>query len=127
MTRQPFRLVFAGLIALVMLRALMPVGYMPVAIDGHLDIVLCDGQGGLPPASHAHHHHHGGKGAPQGAVHGDEGCTYAQSAHAALAPTLDPGVARASPLVLASMALQQGLIAEAPFRHSAPRGPPLFV
>jgi hypothetical protein len=73
----------AVLLVLTMLivRAVVPAGYMLATEGGHTGIVLCDA--GLPPAHHAGHHHPG-----TGHTHGDPTCPYAQSAGPAPLPAL---------------------------------------
>lgn len=80
------RRLLALVLPLLLLRLLVPAGFMPMAGAGGLGIVLCPQEARLPPglamahAGHAMHHagHHGG-GAPASAEH-HAPCLFAASA-----------------------------------------------
>lgn len=110
----------AVLLVLTMLivRAVVPAGYMLATEGGHTGIVLCDA--GLPPAHHAGHHHPG-----TGHTHGDPTCPYAQSAGPAPLPALPVLAARAAAgdyLLPQSLAQQSSPFG--PERRQSPRAPP---
>jgi len=116
----------AGVLTLLLLRSLVPVGFMLAPVDGTLTLVLCEGQGAIPQTAHAHHHHPG-NGVPDSMRHAGGDCAYAQSAHAALTPPLDLSptpvlVSNACPDVFES-----GSLHSAPPRYRAARGPPHLV
>jgi hypothetical protein len=75
----------------LLLRALIPVGFMPVATADGLSIEFCPDAGPLPAAAsgaadpHAHHHHHQGGPDPSSASH-HAPCPFAASATLAAAP-----------------------------------------
>jgi hypothetical protein len=105
----------------LVLRALVPVGFMLAPIDGRLSVVLCDSD-----ASHVAHqsghdhsgHHH---------THLDPTCPYAQSAGPAPAPTL-PVLATAriiGPPVLPTQSARL-YVQFGPSRQQSPCGPPAF-
>ena len=125
--RRPLSAGFAGLLALVLLRSLVPTGFMPAWVDGRLALVLCEGQGALPAVvtSGHHHHHHADTSTPATAHHAGEDCAYAQSAHPAMALAAELPPAPQSPMAAALPAAK----AHAPFytlpRYRAPRGPPI--
>jgi hypothetical protein len=78
----------AALLPLLVLRLLIPVGFMPMADAGGLSIALCPGEGPRPPAmTHLQHLHHGGHhGDTSGGGEHHAPCLFAASAGAALAP-----------------------------------------
>jgi hypothetical protein len=117
----------------LLLRALIPVGFMPFAGAGGLSIGLCPGAAELPPgvstpAPHAgqtgHTHHHGGGSGDTGTPH-HPACLFsagvatvfaaALTAPALVAPALTALDARVAPLVFLPAIL----------RAQSPRGPPV--
>ena len=119
-------------LGLVLLRGLVPAGFMLAPVDGHLAFVLCDADASMPamatgamPAGHHHMHmamEHAGHG--HGA-HGDPTCPYAQSAGPAPLPTLPVlagGTTFGRPQLPA--AITQTLLGFGPIRQPSSRGPP---
>lgn len=103
-------LALLGLLA----RALIPVGFMPMQLQGKVQMVLCAPQG--QGATHQHH-------APRGSSDSTP-CPFAASA-AALAPQPFLVAPAASWLRVASLCtLYCSLTKAAPLRHAAARGPP---
>ena len=112
-------------LAALLLRALVPAGFMLAPVDGHLAFVLCDAE--MSAGEHQHHHHRGHDNAAhhQG-VHGDPTCPYAQSAGPAPLPTLPVLVSAATLDQLAAPSgATQTLLRCGPIRQQTPRGPPL--
>ena len=119
----------AGLVLPVLvLRALIPVGYMPVSDRGGIHIDFCPGEaqppGVLTAQSPAHHHHHGGAdhGAPAPESHAP--CLFALSA----SPAFAPAVAVAAVIPPAATAPAESpahrVYVPAIVRAQSPRGPP---
>lgn len=117
----------------MLLRALVPVGFMPVATAEGLGLEFCPDAGPLPAAAsaaadpHAHHHHHGSGGASDSsAAHHHVPCLYAASATLASAPA-DTAVAA---LQVPARAPCDARVSARPFvpsivRAQSPRGPPI--
>ena len=121
-------------LAMLMLRAFIPAGFMLEPVDGRLEIVLCDSDASgamLHPAGHDHgghghaghehvgHHQH---------THPDPTCPYAQSAGPAPLPTL-PALA---PALEASLSVLPEHVAQTharfgPTREQSSRGPPALA
>jgi len=115
-------------LGLVLLRGLVPAGFMLAPVDGHLAFVLCDGDASMPagamPAGH-HMHMAMGHAAHGHGAHGDPTCPYAQSGGAAPLPTLPVLAAGATfecPRLPA--AITQTLLGFGPIRQPSSRGPP---
>jgi hypothetical protein len=76
----------------LLLRALIPVGFMPLATAQGLSIEFCPDAGPLPVAAsaaadpHAHHHHHHAGGADPSSASHHAPCLFAASATLASAP-----------------------------------------
>lgn len=119
---------------MLVLRALIPFGFMPVASSGSLGIEFCPGEGTLPPgisahalhAGHlAHHHVHTGGGdpsQPSGEHHAP--CLFALSASPAFAPVImlpapDPAAATAFTAPQTVRVFLPAIV-----RAQTPRGPP---
>jgi hypothetical protein len=107
-------------LAMICLRALIPVGFMLAPVQGRLDVVICDSA-----APVAVHHHSGHD--PAGHVHtsGDSTCPFAQSGAPAPLPSL-PKLAVlpiAGPVLLVTQ-LAQTYSQFGPSRNQSPRGPP---
>jgi len=103
---------------MLLLRALVPAGYMLAPEDGRLALVLCDA--GAPRGAHHHDAHH-----PGPHTHGGPNCPYAQSsgpAPLADAPTATAAAIAARvrlPAEVSQTALQPG-----PLRQLPARAPP---
>jgi hypothetical protein len=108
------------LLGMLLLRALVPAGFMLAPVDGSLVFVLCEPGvlGGHHHATHDHAAHHHG-------AHADSSCPYAQSAGPAPLPTL-PVLAGGgvSELVVSPAALTQTFLHSGPPRQESRRGPP---
>jgi hypothetical protein len=113
-------------IAALLLRALVPAGFMLAPVDGHLAFVLCDAEMSAGELRHHHHPGHDNAGHHQG-VHGDPTCPYAQSAGPGPLPTL-PVLASAATLnqLVAPGGATQTRLNCGPTRQQTPRGPPPF-
>jgi hypothetical protein len=106
-------------LTMLVVRALVPAGYMLATDEGHARIVLCDA--GIARFHHEGHHHPGG-----GHTHGDPTCPYAQSAGPApppVLPVVDATAAAAYYLLPASLA--QLATPFGPARRNSPRAPPV--
>ena len=124
----------AALLGLVVLpalavRALLPVGFMPVIDDAGLHLGFCPGEaqppGALLAGAHlAHQHHHGGAehGTPASASHPP--CLFALSA----GPAFVPAAPALAPVPPAAAALTAGpsraVLVPAIVRAQTARGPP---
>jgi hypothetical protein len=117
----------AALLPLLVLRLLIPVGFMPMADAGGLSIALCPGDGPLPPAlmhlQHLHHGGHHGDGTGGGAHHAP--CLFAASAGAALAPSFVALAATAAPAALRAEPRTATRSPPSICRAQCPRAPPL--
>lgn len=119
-------------------RALIPFGFMPVVLsDGSLSIEFCPGQGTLPPGidagalhaghlAHHHAHHSGGDPSrPSDAHHAP--CLFALSASPAFAPAV-PALAPPPPAAIALAADSSSRVSvPAIVRAQTSRGPPFLV
>ncbi len=96
--RSHARALLAATLPALLLRALIPYGFMPVAGSGGAALQLCPGAASVAgaPLGHPHHHHHEGSGSADGSAHAL--CVFAASAAPAVAP-----VAPAMPLHSASL------------------------
>lgn len=119
-----------------LLRALIPVGFMPaIGPDHSVRLVICDSYAPMPmmdmemdahtdmPVHGDMPMHAGGKGSPVHQEHG--GCPYGYSPALGALPTLSLGplvVQRAAPLVVAA---PQIVYFQVPPRAQSPRGPPV--
>lgn len=116
----------------LLLRALIPAGFMPAADAGGLSIVLCPGEAALPPgisgaahASHAHGHVHHAGGAPAAptTTH-HELCLFAVAGAAPLAPVL-PTLVLEIPGFIPVPELAGGeIFSPSILRTQTPRAPP---
>jgi len=111
-------------LGMLLLRALIPAGFMLAQVDGGLTVVVCDAE--IPAGEHQHHHHPGHDGAAHhDGAHGDPTCPYAQSAGPAPLPTLPVLAGSAvSDLQEQSAAVAQIFSTCGPTRQQSPRGPP---
>jgi hypothetical protein len=123
------------ILGLVLLRALVPAGFMLAPVDGHLAFVLCDADAPMPampagamPASHHHMHMAMDHAAHGHGAHGDPTCPYAQSGGPAPLPTL-PVLAGITIFERPTLpaAITQTLLGFGPIRQPSSRGPPHLV
>jgi hypothetical protein len=117
----------------LLLRALIPAGFMPLAGAGGPYLGFCPGAGPLPPGlsasathpfhlGHGHHEDAGGPGAPGMAHH--PACLFSAGATTAFAAT--PVAARAADLAMAAgQRLSTGISLPAILRTQSSRGPPI--
>ena len=112
-------------LALLCLRALIPVGVMLAPIDGRLTLVLCDHDAsgtahphhsGHDPATHSHH------------TQLDPTCPYAQSSGPAPLPAL-PTLGRepSAPGLVRAERTEQRRTPFGPARWHSPRAPPILA
>jgi hypothetical protein len=108
---------FAALaLVAVISRALIPMGFMPIVVNGETQLRFCSGVAGA-----AHLDEHGQPGSTSTA---DAPCAFAVSGGAAPIPTaIHFTLAHVAPL-LAVPLVDQSTLPEAPPRYTAPRGPP---
>lgn len=108
------RLIVLALVA-VIARGLIPVGYMPGSVDGHAQLVICNGH--MAGMVQLGHHGHSGANA-------DVLCPFAHCAVAAPLAAM-PGIFPIYEAVsLPVPSIERTLPAEIPLRYAAPRGPP---
>ena len=120
------------MLPLVLLRLLMPAGFMPVAGAGGMTIGLCPGEAAMAvhPGVHAGHHlqhpGHPSGGAPAGEHHAP--CLFAASAAPAVAPDALATVLPAVAAVRVALFARSATVAIASIRRAqSPRAPPLPV
>jgi hypothetical protein len=100
----------------VIARALIPMGFMPIVVNGEAQLRFCSGVAGG-----AHFDQHGQPGSTSTA---DAPCVFAVSGGAAPIPTaILFTLAHVAPRLAVPLA-EQSTLPEAPPRHTAPRGPP---
>ena len=126
----------ALLLPALVLRALIPFGFMPVVAGGGMAIGFCPGEAALPPGIAAAHHshapqldhqasHHGGHSGDAGGGAHHAPCLFAASATPAFTPAIiglaadDSRAARPLPAAVAHLFLPTIL------RAQSSRGPPL--
>lgn len=128
MRRRPLSIGISWLLALVLMRSLIPAGFMPAWVDGAFTLILCDGHAYRAGAATHRHHHQSGGAAQSGAAHscGDE-CSYAQSASPALAFNLDLTPAGSPLLSWTIPAFRAGVQDATPLRYASARGPPALA
>jgi hypothetical protein len=127
------RRLLALMLPLVLLRLLIPAGFMPVAGAGGLAVGLCPGEAAMPPGyrgAHAGHQHHaerhGEGGAPGGEHHAQ--CLFAASAVPAFTPTaLATAAAPASAAQMRLPAQSRTVTIASIERAQSPRAPPTPV
>jgi hypothetical protein len=113
-----------ALLAALLLRALIPAGFMPAVGAGSLALVFCAPGMAAGAGAHAHQHHHGQHGTGGTGHSAAAQCPFAQSAAPAL-PTV--AALHYAPPRLASLAPTRREDQVAPAvtpRHAAARGPP---
>jgi len=120
------------LLPALLLRALIPAGFMPVAGAGGPYLGFCPGAGELPPgvaapAAHASHHghaHHGGDGRGVPGTPHHPACVF--SAGAATAFAAPPAEAIPGPaLTSLTERIAAPIFLPAILRAQSPRGPPI--
>ena len=112
-----------GVLALLLLvRALVPAGFMASASEAGFQLVFCDAAAMAQHAGH-HTHHHSRTGATT-----EPGCPYAQSAGPAPPPAL-PFVASdvRHAHVVVPVEAASGAATSGPPRQQTPRGPPVLA
>jgi hypothetical protein len=103
----------------VVARSLIPTGYMPSMVDGHVQLVICEASVGGGVAHHGHHGHHG-------QTHGaaDSPCPFALSGGGAPLPGFTATTLATAAVASHSVFIPSAPVLEAPARYTAPRGPP---
>lgn len=122
------------LLAALLVRMLVPAGFMPVVEDGRLTLAICSGYGPVAAAPAAHGMDHGGGHAMAGMTHHEDPQHQAQNP-CAFADLAVPALGGADPIQLAAALLFIVAAALLPRRQVAPRaashlrpplrGPPL--
>jgi len=124
----------AAVLLVLLLRALIPVGFMPVASSGRVSLALCPGEAASPPsgaaeqreryAGHAHGDHSRGHSGGSGSAH-HAPCLFATGGAAALTPAA-PAPALRVPAATRILELpQSGLFLPTILRAQVARGPPV--
>ena len=127
-TRRRQWLLAALVLPVLVLRALIPIGYMPVSDRGGFRIDFCPGEaqppGVLAALRLAHHHHHGGADHGTPAPESHAPCLFALSASPAFAPAV--AIAAIIPPAATAPAESPALRVFVPaiVRAQSPRGPP---
>lgn len=122
-SRRHTRLIIALLLPLMVLRALLPAGFMPVAEDGALRMAMCSD--GLYPTTADHHGHPSPAGDEQQSS-GSGSCPFALAAVNAAPPALTQIVARLDIDSGAASSAIAPVIVAATVRAQSARGPPSF-
>lgn len=110
------------LLAALVLRALVPTGYMLETAAGHLQLRFCEAQAGV------HHHQHAGHALPGHDTRAHPGCSYALSAAPALSAS--PATLAAPSAATAASLPRHYPGAKARFgppRLESARGPPELI
>jgi hypothetical protein len=130
-TRRQRRLAWLLLPALL-LRALIPVGFMPLAGGSGAYLGFCPGAGEVPPAaaaaashaSHLGHAHHGGEGRGVPGTPHHPACVFSAGASSAFA--VPPGDAIPGPALTSLLERTAApIFLPAILRAQSPRGPPV--
>ena len=127
MKRRFLRSGMSLLLALVLVRSLIPAGFMPGWVDGALTLIVCDGHAYRPGSSAHQHHHHAGGGSPSTEQTSGDDCSYAQSASPALAFSLDLTPATAPCVAWTLTVIPAGEQRDPPRRYASARGPPALA
>jgi hypothetical protein len=111
-------------LGMLLLRALVPAGFMLAPVDGSLAVVLCNPQ--VPAGGHQHAGHD--HAAHQHGVLADPTCPYAQSTGPGPLPTL-PVLAGGAvfDLLVPPAAVTQTFLRFGPTRQQTSRGPPYLA
>jgi hypothetical protein len=107
-------LLAAALLAFV-LRALVPLGFMPMQVNGETQMMFCHGM------------HHAVAGTPHSKSSADGPCAFAISGGAAPAPTPLATLPTAEAPHFDAVTALRSADRPAPPRHLAPRGPPVLA
>jgi hypothetical protein len=127
-TRRRQWLLAALVLPVLVLRGLIPIGYMPVSDRGGLYIDFCPGEAQPPGVfaaqSPAHHHHHGGTdhGTPAPVSHAP--CLFALSASPAFAPAVATAAVIPPATTVPADSPARRTFVPAILRAQSPRGPP---
>ncbi len=119
--RRRSRALLALVLPALVLRALIPFGFMPVAGNGGPVMELCPGVAAMAAGGHAHHHHGGGANGP-GSAHAL--CVFTASAAPALAPVVPASPPAAIALAAAAAAAPTSISLPTILRAQAARAPP---
>jgi hypothetical protein len=125
------------LLPALVLRALIPFGFMPVVAGGGLAIGFCPGAGLLPlgiaathhslEAQHQHAGHSGGAPVDPGSAAHHAPCLFATSATAAFAPAVLVPAENAAGFALRGDSAAEQLFPATILRAQSSRGPPLLA
>jgi len=122
-------LLAALVLPVLALRALIPIGYMPVSDRGGLHIDFCPGEAQPPgvlaaqPLAH-HHHHHGGADHGTPAPESHAPCLFALSASPAFAPAVAIAAVIPPATTAPAESAARRVFVPAIVRAQSPRGPP---
>ena len=110
-----------------LVRALIPIGFMPASVHGTIELVFCDG-GGHHQADGSRSDYDPANRSPAGHHGVDQGpCPFALSVAPPLLAASMPDMAAAVHADELAVAAPAALVREAPPRFSTPRGPPALV
>lgn len=120
---RPRRRLAWALLPVLVLRALIPFGFMPMVDQDGVHIGFCPGEA-QPPGALAHHHH-GDHGTPgEGASHPP--CLFAQNASPAFVSAAAPAIVPAAATTIA-VDPPRRVFLPAIVRAQTPRGPPILA
>lgn len=97
------------------LRALVPLGFMPMQVNGETQMMFCHGM------------HHAAAGTPHSKSSADGPCAYALSGGAAVGPAELAALPTAEAPRFDAITAIRSADRPAPPRHLAPRGPPVLA
>lgn len=113
------RVLLALVLPALLVRALIPVGFMPSAGSGGPAMQLCPGT-----AAMAGGHHHAGTGAPEGAAH--TLCVFAASAAPAVAPVVPAILLRSVNIRRVEQTQASSIRSPSILRTQSARAPPVL-
>jgi hypothetical protein len=116
------RALLAVILPALVLRAIIPVGFMPVAASGGPAMQLCPGAAAMAGTLAGHHHHPGGD-APGGTAHNTL-CVFAASAAPAMAPVAAAIPLRAADVSCAEQSSANSVSLPSILRTQSARAPP---
>jgi hypothetical protein len=119
------RALLAVILPALVLRALIPFGFMPVAASGGPAMQLCPGAAAMAGA-HGGHQQHPAGGAPGGAAHNTL-CVFAASAAPAIAPVVAALPLRAANVRFAEQSSDNSLRLPSILRTQSARAPPALA